>query len=41
MDRRIHKTREAIIEAFVGLMAEKHFDQITISLGSVARYATE
>ncbi len=31
MDRRIHKTREAIIEAFVGLMAEKNFEQITIN----------
>ncbi|MDQ0194730.1 TetR/AcrR family transcriptional regulator [Paenibacillus wynnii] len=31
MDRRIHKTRNAIIEAFVGLMAEKNFEQITIN----------
>lgn len=31
MDRRIRKTREAILEAFVGLMAEKNFEQITIN----------
>ena len=31
MDRRIQKTRNAIIEAFVGLMAEKNFEQITIN----------
>lgn len=31
MDRRVRKTREAIIEAFVGLMAEKDFEHITIN----------
>ena len=31
MDRRIQKTRNTIIEAFVGLMAEKNFEQITIN----------
>jgi AcrR family transcriptional regulator len=31
MDRRIQKTRNAIIEAFVGLMAEKNFEQLTIN----------
>ncbi len=31
MDRRIQKTKDAIIEAFVGLMAEKNFEQITIN----------
>ena len=31
MDRRIQKTRTAIIEAFVGLMAEKNFEQLTIN----------
>jgi len=31
MDRRIQKTRNAIIEAFVDLMAEKNFEQITIN----------
>jgi AcrR family transcriptional regulator len=31
MDRRIQKTRNAIIEAFVGLMAEKSFEQLTIN----------
>lgn len=31
MDRRIQKTRNAIIEAFVALMAEKSFEQLTIN----------
>lgn len=31
MDRRIRKTREAILEAFVGLMAEKNFEHITMN----------
>lgn len=31
MDRRIQKTQDAIIEAFVGLMAEKNFEEITIN----------
>lgn len=31
MDRRIQKTKDAITEAFVGLMAEKDFEQITIN----------
>lgn len=31
MDRRIRKTQEAILDAFVGLMAEKDFEQITIN----------
>ena len=31
MDRRIRKTQEAIMDAFVGLMAEKDFEQITIN----------
>jgi AcrR family transcriptional regulator len=31
MDRRIQKTRNAINEAFIGLMAEKNFEQITIN----------
>lgn len=31
MDRRIRKTREAILEAFVGLMAEKDFEHITMN----------
>lgn len=31
MDRRILKSREAIVEAFVALMAEKNFEQITIN----------
>lgn len=31
MDRRIQKTQDAIIEAFVELMAEKNFEQITIN----------
>lgn len=30
MDRRIAKTRQAIMEAFVGLMGEKSFEKITI-----------
>ncbi len=31
MDRRIRKTREAILEAFIGLMAEKDFEHITMN----------
>ncbi|MDP4094504.1 MAG: TetR/AcrR family transcriptional regulator [Bacillota bacterium] len=31
MDRRIQKTKDAIIDAFVGLMAEKDFEKITIN----------
>ncbi len=31
MDRRIRKTREAILEAFVGLVAEKEFEHITMN----------
>ena len=31
MDRRIPKTQKAILEAFVELMAEKNFEQITIN----------
>lgn len=31
MDRRIQKTKDAILEAFVGLMAEKDFEQLTIN----------
>lgn len=31
MDRRIQKTKDAIIKAFVELMAEKNFEQITIN----------
>ncbi len=31
MDRRIRKTREAILNAFSGLIAEKNFEQITIN----------
>ena len=31
MDRRIPKSREAILEAFVELIAEKNFEQITIN----------
>ncbi|MBN7773586.1 TetR/AcrR family transcriptional regulator [Clostridium aminobutyricum] len=31
MDRRIKKSKEAIIDAFVSLMTEKNFDQITIN----------
>lgn len=31
MDRRIRKSREAIIEAFILLIAEKNFEQITIN----------
>ncbi len=31
MDRRVRKTREAIMEAFIKLMAEKSFEQITIN----------
>jgi AcrR family transcriptional regulator len=31
MDRRIQKTKTAIIEAFVELMAEKNFEQLTIN----------
>lgn len=31
MDRRIQKTKDAIIQAFVGLMSEKNFEQITIN----------
>jgi len=31
MDRRIQKSREAIMNAFVSLMTEKNFDQITIN----------
>jgi AcrR family transcriptional regulator len=31
MDRRVLKSREAILEAFVGLIAEKNFEQITIN----------
>ena len=31
MDRRIPKTQKAILDAFVGLMAEKNFEQITIN----------
>lgn len=31
MDRRIQKSKNAIIEAFVKLMAEKNFEQITIN----------
>jgi len=31
MDRRIRKTREAISEAFIALLAEKSFEQITIN----------
>lgn len=31
MDRRIQKSKDAIIEAFIDLMTEKDFDQITIN----------
>lgn len=31
MDRRVLKTRKAIIEAFVGLLEEQDFEQITIN----------
>ncbi|WP_341280596.1 TetR/AcrR family transcriptional regulator [Paenibacillus sp. FSL H8-0537] len=31
MDRRVLKTREAIMKAFIALMAEKNFEQITIN----------
>ncbi|MFD1908390.1 TetR/AcrR family transcriptional regulator [Paenibacillus rhizoplanae] len=31
MDRRIRKSQEAIIEAFIQLIAEKNFEQITIN----------
>ncbi|MGO4734487.1 TetR/AcrR family transcriptional regulator [Paenibacillus sp. 2KB_22] len=31
MDRRVLKTRKAIIEAFVGLLEEQEFEQITIN----------
>ncbi len=31
MDRRIRKTRQAILDAFVGLMAEKPFEHITMN----------
>src|SRR5690349_5267280 len=31
MDRRIRKTRQAILEAFVGLLAEKDFEHITMN----------
>ncbi|MEK4272343.1 MULTISPECIES: TetR/AcrR family transcriptional regulator [unclassified Paenibacillus] len=31
MDRRVLKTRKAIIEAFVGLLTEEEFEQITIN----------
>lgn len=31
MDRRILKSREAIVEGFIGLMAEKNFEHITIN----------
>ncbi|MEC0244566.1 TetR/AcrR family transcriptional regulator [Paenibacillus chitinolyticus] len=31
MDRRILKSKEAIVEAFIGLMAEKNFEQVTIN----------
>ena len=31
MDRRVRKTREAILEAFIGLMAEKNFEHITMN----------
>lgn len=31
MDRRIAKSREAIVEAFIGLLAEKNFEHITIN----------
>lgn len=31
MDRRIQKSKDAIIEAFVGLMSEMSFEQITIN----------
>jgi AcrR family transcriptional regulator len=31
MDRRIQKTKDAILEAYIGLMAEKDFEQLTIN----------
>ncbi|NQX45814.1 TetR/AcrR family transcriptional regulator [Paenibacillus tritici] len=31
MDRRIGKTRDAIFKAFISLMAEKNFEQITVN----------
>jgi AcrR family transcriptional regulator len=31
MDRRIQKTKDAIVKAFIELMSEKNFDQITIN----------
>jgi AcrR family transcriptional regulator len=31
MDRRVRKTRQAILEAFVGLLAEKDFEHITMN----------
>src|ERR1700742_3382273 len=31
MDRRVRKTQQAILEAFVGLLAEKDFEHITMN----------